>query len=255
MATINSELKFNYTGAKVLVTGGSNGIGLACAHGYRDAGAEVVVTGRKSSADAYESDLSGMRYQQLLLSDHGAIASFCAEFKTLDILINNAGGLQDAQDDEWHVDGFDAAVALNLTSVHRISMGLLDALKKSTAVGGGNVVSIASLTSFFGNAFTPGYGAAKAGLVQLMKCYAVTWGEHTVRTNAVAAGLVATNLTRMAITEMSDLVVKPMMQRQAIKRLGTPEDIAAAVLFLSSAQASWISGQTIVVDGGFSIAH
>lgn len=248
-ATANT--RYDYSHARVLVTGGSSGIGLGIAEAYRDAGAQVTITGRRKSAGDYDCDLSGMDYRQLVLSEHKQMERLAAETESLDILVNNAGGIQDQHEDEWHPDGFDAAVALNLSSVHRLTMLLLETLKKSKLAGGASVVGIASLTSYFGNSFTPGYGPAKAGLVQLMKTYAVTWGEMGIRANAVAAGLVRTNLTRVAIEEMADLVVKPNIARQAIKRLGETEDIAMAVLFLTSSQASWISGQTLAVDGGY----
>jgi NAD(P)-dependent dehydrogenase (short-subunit alcohol dehydrogenase family) len=254
MTQISASARYDYNGAKVLVTGGSNGIGLAIAQAYRDAGAAVIVTGRGASAQDYKHDLSGMEYRQLVLSDHAQIAKLGKEIKALDILVNNAGGLQNEHEDEWHPDGFDASVELNLSSAHRISMSMLETLKKSTIPGGASVIGIASMTSYFGNVFTPGYGPSKAGIVQMMKTYALAWAEHGIRANAVAAGLVKTNLTRMAIEDMAEFVVKPHLERQAIKRLGEPMDIATAVLFLTSEQASWVTGQTLPVDGGYTIA-
>ena len=254
MAQIKAHAQYDYSGANVLVSGGSNGIGLAIAQAYADAGASVIITGRKASAKDYPHDFSNMQYRQLILSDHAQIAELGNDLKALDILVNNAGGLQDKHADEWHPDGFDASVELNLTSAHRLTMSVLELLKQSTIQGGASVIGIASMTSYFGNSFTPGYGPSKAAIVQLMKTYAVTWGEHGIRANAVAAGLVKTNLTRMAIEDMTDLVVKPHMARQAIKRVGEPMDIAGAVLFLTSAQASWLTGQTLAVDGGYTIS-
>lgn len=251
MATPKATTRYDYSGATVLVTGGTSGIGYAIAKAYLDAKASVIVTGRKPSADGYSTDLSGMRYLQLVLTDRDQIARLDSDIPELDILVNNAGGLQTVHGDEWHPDGFEAAVELNLSSAHRVTMCLLEKLKKSKLEGGASVVGIASMTSYFGNVFTPGYGPAKAGLVQMIKGYALAWGEHGIRANAVASGLVKSNLTRVAIEEMADMVVKPTLERQAIKRVGVPVDIAGAILFLTSAQASWITGQTLPVDGGY----
>ena len=106
------------------------------------------------------------------------------------------------------------------------------------------------MTSYFGFEWTPGYGPAKAGLVQMVKTLGMSWGKLGIRANAVAAGLTRTNLTAFTLDNMQDMV-DATMDRQGLKRPGTPEDIAAAVLFLTSPAASWITGQTLPVDGGF----
>ena len=122
--------------------------------------------------------------------------------------------------------------------------------RTSDMPGGASVVGIASMTSYFGLSFTPGYGPAKAGLVQMMKTLAVSWGTDGIRANAVAAGLTRSNLTAFTFDHMQEMV-DANIARQGIKRAGEPEDIAAAVLFLTSPAASWITGQTLPVDGGF----
>ena len=108
------------------------------------------------------------------------------------------------------------------------------------------------MTSYFGLELAPAYGAAKAGLVQMMKTFAMSWGQHGIRANAVAAGLTRSNLTAYVIDHMDDMM-QATFARQGIKRAGQPEDIAAAVLFLTSPAASWITGQTLPVDGGYTI--
>ncbi len=107
------------------------------------------------------------------------------------------------------------------------------------------------MTSFFGYEWTPAYGAAKAGLVQLTKTLGLTWGPAGIRANAVAAGMTRTNLTSGVIDGMPDLI-DGMLARQGLKRVGEAGDIANAVLFLTSPAAGWITGQTLAVDGGFS---
>lgn len=240
-------ITYDYAGATVLVTGGSSGIGLACAQEYRDAGAEVIVTGRKSSASGYDTDLADMTYRQLDVADRDALYALAGSLTKLDILVNNAGGLQG---NEWEADAFDASIGVNLSSVFHLSVACKDLLAASRFPGGASVVGIASMASYFGFAWTPGYGPAKAGLVQLMKTLGMSWGELGIRANAVAAGLTRSNLTTAVLDTMPDMVDETL-RRQGLKRTGEPQDIAAAVLFLTSPAASWITGQTLPVDGGF----
>ena len=241
-------ISYDYTGATVLITGGTSGIGLGCAHAYRDAGAEVIVTGRKTTASDYDTDLSNIVYRQVDVADRAALYALAASLLKLDILVNNAGGMQG---NEWEADAFDASLAVNLSSVFHLSSACKDLLTASQFPGGASVIGIASMTSYFGFEWTPGYGAAKAGLVQLVKTLGMSWGRLGIRANAVAAGLTRSNLTAPVLDTMQEMVDETL-KRQGLKRTGVPADIAAAVLFLSSPAAAWITGQTLPVDGGFS---
>jgi 3-oxoacyl-[acyl-carrier protein] reductase len=241
-------ISYNYAGATVLITGGTSGIGLGCAHAYRDAGAEVIVTGRKAAAADYDADLSGMSYRQLDVNDRAALCALADSLSKLDILVNNAGGMQG---NEWEADAFDQSLAVNVASAFHLSSACKDLLAASPFPGGASVIGIASMTSYFGFEWTPGYGAAKAALVQLMKTLGISWGPLGIRANAVAAGLTRSNLTAPVLDGMQDMVDETL-KRQGLKRTGEPRDIAAAVLFLTSPAASWITGQTLPVDGGFS---
>lgn len=241
-------ISYDYTGATVLITGGTSGIGLGCAHAYRDAGAEVIVTGRKAAASDYDTDLSDIVYRRVDVADRAALYALAASLPKLDILVNNAGGMQG---NEWEADAFDASLAVNLSSVFHLSSACKDLLAASAFPGGASVIGIASMTSYFGFEWTPGYGAAKAGLVQLVKTLGMSWGRLGIRANAVAAGLTRSNLTAPVLDTMQEMVDETL-KRQGLKRTGVPADIAAAVLFLSSPAAAWITGQTLPVDGGFS---
>ena len=238
---------YDYAGATVLITGGTSGIGLACAAEYRDAGAEVIITGRKEHARDYEADLAGMAYRALDVADRDALYALAASLSKLDILVNNAGG---AQGNEWEADAFDQSINVNLSSVFHLSSACKDLLSASEYPGGASVVGIASMTSYFGFEWTPGYGPAKAGLVQMMKTFGMSWGPLGIRANAVAAGLTRSNLTSFVLDNMQEMVDETI-KRQGLKRTGVPQDIAAAVLFLTSPAAAWITGQTLPVDGGF----
>ena len=243
-----SRVKYDYSGVRVVVTGGSNGIGLAIATAYADAGADVMITGRGESANAYDHDLGAFSYRQLDVGSRESLQTFAEELSALDILINNAGG---AQADEWGHEGFDDSLAVNLASAYHLSAACKPLLEASDLEGGASIVGIASMTSYFGNEWTPGYGAAKAGLVQLMKTLALSWGPSGIRANAVAAGMVRSNMTAIAIDHMPEMI-DGMLARQGLKRVGEGVDIAGAVLFLTSPAAAWITGQTLPVDGGFS---
>ena len=240
-------ISYDFSAANVLVTGGTSGIGLACARGYRDAGADVIITGRKASAGDYDTELAGMSYRQLDVADRDALYEVAGSLSKLDILVNNAGG---AQGNEWEADFFDQSIAVNLASVFHLSSACKDLLASSQFPGGSSIIGIASMTSYFGFEWTPGYGPAKAGLVQMMKTFGMSWGQLGIRANAVAAGLTRSNLTAFTFDHMQDMVDETV-KRQGLKRTGEPADIAAAVLFLTCPAAAWITGQTLPVDGGF----
>lgn len=241
-----------FSGAHVLVTGGTSGIGAACAAQFRDAGAEVTITGTRGSAADYDHDLSGYRYLRMDCESHDDVDAVAAALPRLDVLVNNAGfALPSIGLDEWEPDVFDRAVAMLLNSAFRMARRCVDHLAQSTLPGGGSVIGIASMSSFFGIPVVPGYGAAKTGLVGLTRTMAVQWGPRGVRANAVAAGLTRSRMT--AGTFATPEWTEPTLARTPLGRLGEPDDIAGAVLFLASPAASWITGQTLAVDGGFTI--
>jgi len=123
-------------------------------------------------------------------------------------------------------------------------------LAESRAEGGASVINLASMSSFFAVPVVPGYGAAKAAIVQMTKNLAVTWASEKIRVNAVAPGLIRSNMT--AGMQGIEAVEKPLLDRTAMHRWGTPDDIAPACLFLASDAARFITGQTLCVDGGYS---
>lgn len=250
---MHNQSRFDFSGASVLVTGGTSGIGAAIAAAYRSAGAEVTITGTRPLAEDYESDLSAYRYQSLDIESPEQIAALCAGLERLDVLVNNAGlALPSLGLDEYDPEVFSRAVSMHLVGAYRMSRGCRDLLAASALQGGASIVGIASMSSYFGIGIVPGYGAAKTGLLGMTRALAVEWGKLGIRVNAVAAGLTASRMT--AATFENPEWAEPTLARTPLGRLGEPEDIAAAVLFLSSAQASWITGQTLPIDGGFTAA-
>ena len=243
----------DYSGAHILITGGTSGIGAATAAAYRDAGGQVTITGTRGSAAEYDVDLSGYRYLRLDVEDSANIDAVAAALPRLDILINNAGiALPSLGLDEWEPEIFDRAVNMLLNSAFRLARRTVDLLADSKLEGGGSVIGIGSMSSFFGIGLVPGYGAAKTGLVGLTRAMAVQWGARGVRANAVAAGLTRSGMTAGTF-EQADWI-EPTLARTPLGRLGDPGDIANAILFLTSPAASWITGQTLYVDGGYTVS-
>lgn len=252
-STPHSNVQYDYNGAAVLVTGGTSGIGAAIANAYHSAGAEVTITGTRSSATDYDSDLSAYRYLQLDLEDAQSIDSVADAVPRLDILVNNAGFAFPSQGlDESDPDIFQRAVQVHLVSAHRMAQRCKDKLASSALPGGASVIGIASMASYFGIEIVPGYGSGKTGLVGMTRALAVAWGKCNIRVNAVAAGLTASRMT--ATTIANPEWSQPTLARTPAGRLGEADDIAAPVLFLSSAGASWITGQTLAVDGGYTVS-
>lgn len=248
-----NDVTFDFAGASVLVTGGTGGIGGAIAEAFRDAGAEVTITGTRASAADYDADLSGFRYARLDIEDRGGIDALAAGLGKLDVLVNSAGSALFALGlDEYDPEVFERAVTMHLTGVNRLAARCEPLLASSTLAGGGSVVSLASGSSFFGVDAVPGYGAAKTGLLGLTRVLAVHWAARRIRVNAVAAGFVRSGFTGpvMDVAEVN----QAMLSRTPLGRHGDPSDIAGAALFLSSSAASWLTGQVIAVDGGYTIA-
>lgn len=243
---------FDYSGCNVLVTGGTSGIGAAMAAAYRAAGAHVTITGTRGSAVDYDADLYGYRYLPMNLEQPAQIAAVAAALPALDILVNNAGTAFPDGLDESDPDIFSRALDINLASAYRLAAACRPLLEESRMAGGASVLGIASLTSLFGNPIVPGYGAAKAGLVQLTKSLAIGWARYGIRVNAVAAGLIETRLTASHVADREALA--PWLARTPLGRVGKPDDIAGVALFLTSTAAAYVTGQCWVADGGYSVS-
>ena len=248
------NIKFDYAGRNVLVVGGTTGIGLGVAQAYREAGANVAITGQRAAASEYDADYSSYRYFKLDITGLDDMKPVADALPELDILVNSAGvGWVGGEfgTHEYEPEIFEKAVRMHLTGPYRTIEACQPKLAKSTLPGGGSVISIASMASFFGIETVPGYGAAKAGLVQMTKTLSIHWGKQNLRVNAVAAGLTKSAMTAWFMDDAE--MTAPTLARTPLDRIGDPEDVAGAVLFLTSAAARHITGQTVIVDGGYSI--
>ena len=244
-------VRYDFSGCRVLVTGGSSGIGAEIARAFSDASAKVTITGTRAGASDYDGDLSAYAYHRLRLTDAEEIQAVADALDGVDVLVNNAGGNL-AVKNEYTPEVFEEAVAINLFGAYRMAAACKEELAASVLEGGASVVNLGSMSSFFAVPIVPGYGAAKAAVVQMTKNLAVAWVRDGIRVNCVAPGLVESNMT--AVMKGVEALEKPHLGRTPMARWGTPADIAPAVLFLASPAAGFITGQTLNVDGGYSIA-
>jgi NAD(P)-dependent dehydrogenase (short-subunit alcohol dehydrogenase family) len=244
-----NAVRFDFTGTRVLVTGGTSGIGLAVASAFATAGAAVTITGTRAAPADYETDLSAFAYRQLDLRDGEAITRLAGALDGLDVLVNNAGANFARRPSEWDPPVFEDAIRLNLTGAFRMATACKPLLAKSALDGGGSVLNVASMSAFFAVPVVPAYGAAKAGIVQMTKNLAVAWAAHRIRVNAVAPGLIATRMT--AGMQGIPALERPQLERTAMKRWGLPDEVAPTFLYLASAAARFVTGATVCVDGGY----
>jgi NAD(P)-dependent dehydrogenase (short-subunit alcohol dehydrogenase family) len=233
---------FDFTGKSVLVTGGTSGIGRAVAQAFLGAGASVLAVGVRSD----ETLPPQIRTEILDITDNPAVDELLASVPELHIVVNAAGII--CRDAEFDLDVFTRVVDVNLTGTMRVCMGAHPKLLQTR----GSIVNIASMLSFFGGARVPAYSASKGGIAQLTRSLAVAWAADQIRVNAVAPGWIATPLTQAL--QNDPVRSAQLISRTPIGRWGRPEEIAGAVLFLSSEAASFITGAVIPVDGGYSAA-
>jgi NAD(P)-dependent dehydrogenase (short-subunit alcohol dehydrogenase family) len=249
---MSNGLSFDFGGSSVLVTGGTSGIGHAIASAFAAAGASVTVTGTRASAADYDTDLAAFSYTQLEMRDGDAVDALAAGLGSLDVLVNNAGANFPDGLDEWSPEGFSASLDMNVEGAQRLTVRARSALAASTMAGGASVVNIVSMTAFRATTIVPGYSSSKAALLALTRNLAVHWVGRGIRVNAVAPGLIDTPMTApmKAFPELLDSEVS----KAAMPRMGTPEEVAAAVLFLSSSASAFTTGSVLAVDGGYLVA-
>jgi len=237
----------DFTGRSVLVVGGSSGIGNGIARGFFDRGAAVAVWGTRAAAADYAdepgSDLSGLSYTQVDVADDDAVARAAAAVARLDVLVLSQGVVLYRRA-EYRMPGFRQVLDVNLTSL----MACCAALHPQLRSAGGSVIVVSSTAAFHATRGNPGYAASKAGAVGLVRTLADAWAADGIRVNGIAPGFVATKMTRVTTGDPQRL--DAALQRIPVGRLGTPQDMAGAALFLASPLAAYVIGHTIPVDGG-----
>lgn len=244
---MTARVSFDFTGSRVLVTGATSGIGYAVAVLFRDAGAEVTVTGTRAGPGEYEADLTGMTYRRMVLTEPDSIGEL-GGLGVLDVLVNNAGANFPGGLDESDPDGFGASVELNLIGPYRLTVALHSALKASASPAGASVVNLASMSALRAVTLVPGYGAAKSGIVNLTRNLAVKWARDGIRVNAVAPGTIDTPMT--APMQSLPAILEAELRHIPLRRFGATAEVAPAVAFLCTEQSSYTTGSVFVVDGG-----
>jgi 3-oxoacyl-[acyl-carrier protein] reductase len=240
------------TGKVALVTGGTRGIGRAIAGTFRGAGARVAITGRDAErARAAAAELGeGVVGFGCELADpaqiEAAVAGTEAALGPIDILVNNAGLTRDQIVLRMSESDWDAVLDANLKGAFLAIRAALKGMMKRKA---GRIINITSIVGLTGNKGQANYAASKAGLIGLTKSVAKEYASRNILVNCVAPGFVETDMTGGLPVEAR----ATLLQQIALGRLGRPEDIAGAVLFLASDMAAYITGQVLVVDGGMVI--
>ena len=243
---------FDLTGKNALVTGASGGIGRSIAHALHRAGANLALSGTREERLAEVSGELGGRACVLPcdLADAGALAALPRKAEEtlgrVDILVNNAGITRDnilmrMSDEQWQ-----SVLDVNLTSVFRLSRAVLRGMMKARW---GRIINISSVVGVTGNPGQGNYVAAKAGMVGLSKSLALEVASRGITVNAVAPGFVATAMTD-GLTEGQK---SSILERVPAGRMGKPEDVAAAAVFLASQEAGYITGCTLHVNGGLAM--
>ncbi len=240
----------DWTGRRVMVMGGSRGIGRSIALGFAAGGARVAICARGAEAlDRTRAQLGAGAYAASVdLADAAAIARFVPQATEalggLDVLVNNASGFGMADDEE----GWAASVSVDLMAIVRASQAALPFLKQQP---GANIVNISSISAFRATTRSAPYGAIKAAVMHYTASQAKALAGERIRVNCVAPGSIEFPGGSWEQRRTTDpALYDGTLAQIALGRMGKPEEVADVVLFLASAKASWVTGQTIVVDGG-----
>jgi 3-oxoacyl-[acyl-carrier protein] reductase len=244
---------FDLTGKTALVTGASGGIGGAIAKALHGQGASVVLSGtRQEALDAVKAQLGARAFTVIAnLSDTVSVEALPKKAEeaagaSIDILVNNAGITKDnlfmrMKDEEW-----DSVIAVNLTAAFRLSRAVLRPMMKKRW---GRIVQITSIVGATGNPGQGNYAAAKAGLVGMSKSLAAEVASRNITVNCVAPGFIQTAMTEVLTDQQKEMIG----QRIPAGRMGSPGEIAAAVAFLASDEAAYITGETLQINGGMAM--
>lgn len=248
---------FELSGRTAIVTGGGAGLGLVFAEALAEAGANVVVCGRKGErCEAVAAGLEqahgvralGMRCDVRVEADAAAVVERTrGELGSIDVLVNNAGTSWGAPAEDYPLEGWQKVIDVNLTGLFRFSQLAGRAMIEQ---GRGKIVNIASVAAFGGAPpelmDAVAYTASKGAVVSLTRDLAVKWARHGVTVNAIAPGWFPTDMSRALLERHGDT----FLRRIPLGRFGEPDDLKGTIVFLAGPASDFVTGQTIVVDGG-----
>ena len=248
------ETPFHLTDRVAIVTGGGTGIGRSIAHEFARMGADVTVTSRKlPNLERAVAEVEGLGKRSLAIGCDvrnpedvdRMVAKVMEEFGRIDILVNNAGVSFLCPLEEISPGGWDTVIATNLRGTYLCSRAVGRVMIERQS---GKIVNISSRAGVYGSPHMSHYGAAKAGIVNLTKSLAMEWARYNINVNCVAAGPTVTENYTAVLEAGGNVELPPPWN--ALERWAQPEEIAYAVVFLASEAANFITGETIVVDGG-----
>ena len=239
----------------VVVTGGGRGIGFALARAFRAEGARVVIAEIDALRGRDAAQSLGAHFLHTDVSDHQsvrqAVDAIIADHGRIDVWINNAGVAHKSPVVDLDVDGWEADIGVMLSGSFYCAKYAGKVLIKQ---GSGCMVNVSSVNGLLAQKARAGYCAAKAGINMLTKVLASEWGEHGIRVNAVAPGVVMTDLVEEGIN-LGNVTEEQYLGRIPIGELGELNDVVEAVLFLASDEASFVTGEVLRVDGGWTAYH
>lgn len=247
-----------FNGKNVVVTGGSRGIGAAIVEAFAKNGANVIFTYNSNEVTAYDikNELEKKYPEQMFkpvqcdVSKNSSVNEFYENYldndESLDVLVNNAGITDDSLMIMLDSDKWEKVIQTNLTGAYYLTQKVSYKMLKQR---NGSIVNISSVAGVYGNAGQCNYSAAKAGLIGMSKSLSKEMAPSNVRVNVVAPGFIATDMT----DKLGESVRESIIDKIAIKRMGEAVDVANAVIFIASDNAKYITGQTIIVDGGLVI--
>ena len=250
-----SEL-FNLSGRIAVITGGAKGLGRSMALALADAGSDVVISDILISSAknvAKEIEKKGQRSLGIKLdvTQSGEVQKMVNEvtehFGRIDILINNAGINIISPAENFALKDWNRVVNINLTGVFLCSQAVGKVMIKQR---GGKIINIASLFGTIGSPHDAvAYNSSKAGVINLTRSLAIEWAKYDIHVNAIAPGIIETDLTRNRLENKE--YYNSWIDRTPLGRIGTPEDLYGAIIYLSSEASNWLTGHTIVIDGGY----
>ncbi|MEO8072074.1 MAG: glucose 1-dehydrogenase [Acidobacteriota bacterium] len=256
--TKNIKELFDLTGKTAIVTGGSRGIGVEMAEGLAEAGANLMLCARREewlmeTVEEFRAKGFHVQGKTCDVSKEADVQTVVdetvAKFGKVDILINNAGISWGAMPEEMPLDKWQKVIDVNLTGCFLFAQIAGREMLKNNSGSIINIASIAGITSSANGPFYAGYSASKAGLIGLTRELAASWGRKGIRVNAIAPGFFHSRLADAVI----DIYERVIQENNAIPRIGAEGELKGAIVFLASDASSYITGQTIVVDGGMTI--